>query len=268
MQVGGMDKSLRNRIYNLIVEAFFGRLVEWSHHDAAPYEFEVVCRHIWKDYFENPVDEIPSFSDGGFYANGFRNYFKLWYESADFCGIYDFVEYIIDLEEKLGRAEFRNALVDVLEREMSGYCLVDNVISPITNEQEIEEIEKATSIKGKFDPVAKQLKSALNLLSDRFNPDYRNSIKDSIMAVESLCRIITADSNATLGAALKQIEISHKLHPALKAAFSALYGYTSDAGGIRHGLLEDDITIDQADAVFMLVTCSAFVNYMTSKSSK
>ena len=56
------------------------------------------------------------------------------------------------------------------------------------------------------------------------------------------------------------------LHPALKRSFDSLYGYTSDAGGIRHAMSgEPAITSD--DARFMLVSCSAFVNYLISKAS-
>jgi len=51
----------------------------------------------------------------------------------------------------------------------------------------------------------------------------------------------------------------------LKRAFTALYGYTSDSGGIRHSLLEEDIAVTMEDAKFMLVTCSAFINYLKSK---
>ena len=39
------------------------------------------------------------------------------------------------------------------------------------------------------------------------------------------------------------IENRYKIHGALKSAFSSLYGYTSDSGGIRHSLLEDDISV-------------------------
>jgi restriction endonuclease Mrr len=61
----------------------------------------------------------------------------------------------------------------------------------------------------------------------------------------------------------KELERQRKLHPALKATFSNLYGYTSDADGIRHALLgEDRVTFDQAK--FMLVACSAFTNYVSA----
>ena len=106
---------------------------------------------------------------------------------------------------------------------------------------------------------------SLDLLADRKNPNYRNSIKESISAVESFCKLITKDDNASLGEALSEIEKEYSLHGALKSSFSSLYGYTSDAGGIRHALIESDVTVEFEEAKFMLVSCSAFINYLKSK---
>ncbi len=66
---------------------------------------------------------------------------------------------------------------------------------------------------------------------------------------------------------MKEIETKISLHPALKDAFSSLYGYTSDAEGIRHALL-DEPNLSFEDAKFMLVSCSAFINYLISKAPK
>lgn len=98
-------------------------------------------------------------------------------------------------------------------------------------------------------------------MKDRESPDFRNSIKESISAIESLCRELEGNQTAKLGAALNALEKKGVLHPALKSAFSALYGYTSDAGGIRHALLNES-KLTNADARFMLVSCSAFINYV------
>jgi len=57
-----------------------------------------------------------------------------------------------------------------------------------------------------------------------------------------------------------------EIHPAFEGALEKMYGYTSDAQGIRHALL-DESTLDSADALFMLVSCSAFVNYLKGKSA-
>lgn len=56
----------------------------------------------------------------------------------------------------------------------------------------------------------------------------------------------------------------HSLHNAFKQGVIKLYGWTSDAGGIRHALIEAP-EVDEADARFMLVSCSAVVNYLISR---
>jgi hypothetical protein len=58
-------------------------------------------------------------------------------------------------------------------------------------------------------------------------------------------------------------------HPALKEAFDKLYGWTSDAEGIRHGLgLMEEPNLEFEDAKFMLVACSAFINFLLEKAAK
>jgi hypothetical protein len=102
------------------------------------------------------------------------------------------------------------------------------------------------------------------MLSDRQGADFRNSIKESISAVEAASRLGTGQTKASLGDALKHVP---NLHPALKNGFSAIYGYTSDQSGIRHSLL-DEPDIDYADAKFMLVACAAFTSFLHTKAAK
>ncbi|MBI2817655.1 MAG: hypothetical protein HYX72_12020 [Acidobacteria bacterium] len=91
--------------------------------------------------------------------------------------------------------------------------------------------------------------------------------KESISAVEALCKLITNKHKATLGDALKELEKKLPMHQAFKNALNNLYGYTSDAEGIRHALL-DESKLTPDDGKFMLVLCSAFVNYVTAVASK
>jgi hypothetical protein len=138
---------------------------------------------------------------------------------------------------------------------------VDGLITKITDEQEVAEIELA--LEKARGPVRTHLRRALELLSDRETPDYRNSIKESISAIESLVAIALGQKG-TLGQLIKKLEDEMGLHPALRAAFSNLYGYTSDESGIRHAILEST-TVDFEDAKFFLVVCSAFANFVTAK---
>lgn len=79
--------------------------------------------------------------------------------------------------------------------------------------------------------------------------------------------MITNDPNATLGQALRKIDDLIKIPPSLKKGFSNIYGYTSSEGGIRHALHDED-TIEIDEALFMLISCSAFGNFLISKATK
>jgi len=158
----------------------------------------------------------------------------------------------------------------IFEREFAGYRFIDGEIVPITNKSEIKEIEESLFVTQDFTSLKScntHLKSSLSKLSDRLNPDYRNSIKESISAVESISKIISNNSKDSLGGALDKIKGKLKIHSALERGFKQIYGYTSDTDGIRHALIEDN-NCDFEDAKFMLVSCSAFINYLIIKANK
>ncbi len=80
--------------------------------------------------------------------------------------------------------------------------------------------------------------------------------------------MITGDPKVTLGTALGRLESKiGPLHKDLIEAFKKLYWYTSDAHGIRHGLVGEP-NLDVEDAKFMLISCSAFIDYLFAKSHK
>ena len=166
-----------------------------------------------------------------------------------------------------GSQHFVDSVNAILKEELSGYRFISGRIVQITSEEGIAAIEQALSIPDSLKPVRDHLSQSLSLLSDKKAPDYRKSIKESISAVESLSKIITKQNKATLGPALNAVEKQTKLHGVLKEAFQKLYGYTSDAQGIRHALM-DEATLDIEDAKFRLVSCSEFVNYLVVKAQK
>lgn len=183
-----------------------------------------------------------------------------WYE------VYDFIEFVANhVDHGDTSINFIEACNTVLKRELSAYRFVEKKLVPVTSEQEIAEINEALSVSRTFTP---HLERALNLLADKKSPDYANIIKESISAVEATCKLITGDPKATLGKALERLESKEVvLHADLKDAFKKLYGYTSDAQGIRHGLVGKS-DLDVEDARFMLIACSAFINYLVAKADK
>ncbi|WP_201546914.1 AbiJ-NTD4 domain-containing protein [Psychrobacter lutiphocae] len=204
-------------------------------------------------------------TSGTVHVSSVIKYIKDWFFNSNWYEKYDFMEYISFLDYTDVNTNFTESCNSTLERESAGYRIVEHKIIQITSEEEILAIEDAINSSISMKSVETHLRTALEYLSSRENPDYRNSIKESISAVESFCKILTGDSTATLGKALNKIEKSHKIHGALRSAFTALYGYTSDSGGIRHSLLEDNIEVSMEDAKFMLVSCSAFINYLKAK---
>lgn len=259
-----MDEPLRNGLWSLLKVHCW----DYVHHSSGIYggyflsdygnePIRTLCQRLWFNYFKKPLDQLSN--DWSDVLAQLRRYFFAckWYEA------YDFIEFV---GNNYGRYQFKEQFMEscnhLLEKEMSAYRFVKGVITRITEQQEIAEIEQALeSARG---PVSKHLRRSLELLSDRNAPDYRNSIKESISAVESLVAIALNAEKGTLGQLIKKLEEEIGLHPALKTAFSSLYGYTSDEGGIRHALTEAE-KVDFNDAKFMLVVCSAFINFVEGK---
>ena len=162
-------------------------------------------------------------------------------------------DFVSDLNSEFARLNF-------------AYRIVDKEIVEITSDEEIVAIENALA--NGTATVRHHLNEALRLMSQRPLSDSRNSIKESISAVEAFCREKTGES--TLGKALSKLENNGiKIPKMLKEAFDKLYAYTNQKDtGIRHALMDDDGTyVPYSDeAMFMLVSCSAFINYLGKKA--
>ena len=215
--------------------------------------------------FKEPLDVRPHFknaTDGETAYNILRKYFFSckWYE------MYDFIEFTLKNCATSWANALRSTINSLLQDENAAYRIVGSEVAEITDEEEIVAIEEA--IGHPHDPASEHLQAALRLLTDRQNRDYRNSIKESISAVEAICQRICGDSKATLSDAMKKMKSRSQVHPAFERGLSALYGYTSDAGGIRHALTDEAEIPTYADAKFMLVACSGFVNYLLTKSAE
>lgn len=179
--------------------------------------------------------------------------------------IYDFIEKYLKIKDEEVAKTMADEFNRTLEEEVAPYRVLDGLVVPIVNEIELKTLKQV--ICSNYDSVSIHIKKALELYSERQKPDYENSVKESISAVEAMCNIITGmvGANATLGNAIKKLkEAGVHIHPAMENAFKQLYGYTSDASGIRHGGIEF-ANVPSEDAKYMLVFCSAFVNYLIEK---
>jgi hypothetical protein len=155
---------------------------------------------------------------------------------------------------------------NVFEKHLVGYRFIDFKIVPLDGEVDVDAVAEAIKASRDYAGARGHLQRASELLSDRKNPDHRNSVKESISAVEAVVRKIT--NEGTLGAGLRKLKAAGvSVHPALEGAWSKMYGWTSNADGIRHAAV-DPADADQAIAKYMLVTCSAFVTYLIEAGRK
>ena len=154
------------------------------------------------------------------------------------------------------------------ERLNFAYRVVNTEIVEITSKEELVAVESAMHDSAMN--IKTHLNKAIELYAQRPAGDYRNSIKESISAVEAYCREITGEN--TLGKALDKLKDNGLvMPPMLKTAFEKLYAYTNQPDtGIRHALMDEDGTYTPAseEALFMLVSCSSFINYLNKKLKK
>ncbi len=260
MQVGSMDQELRNRLWNALAIYYWSQM---KYRISENEDMSVLFTSLWHEFFKLSLDTL---SDT--WISAYKTMREL-FSQAQWFEVYDLIEFVADrFPDPSVNKEFVEKCNSILKEDLAGYRFVGGRIVQITSEEEIIEVEQALKVADPLGPVRSHLQRALELFSDKRAPDYRNSIKESISAVEAMCRLVTGDTNATLGQGLKLLEDKGvQLHGALKNAFSSIYGYTSSAQGIRHGLLEQP-SLDFEDAKFMMVSCSAFINYLVSKCSK
>lgn len=163
LQVNSMYQELRNSLYNLI----YSHLQNWTRF----YQI------FTTEYLKRPVDECPN--DAGSCKQRFKHIFlnAKWFE------VYNIIEFILKNFESWVKTGILSGLfileIDkVLERELSGWRVIDYLIVPISNEQEVEAIRQAISDSSSLglDGVKEHLTNSLELLGKKPKPDYRNSI--------------------------------------------------------------------------------------------
>lgn len=229
------------------------------------YELIGLEEYLWTHYFNERL------SNFNFYEYSSTDYLedssKQWFQKLDLIETcIKYMHYRDSFYRFDSSKRFAQLLNSEFERLNFAYRIVGNEIVEITSEQEIKAIENA--IDKSPSNIKMHLNSALEKYAQRPTGDYRNSIKESISAVEAFCREKTGEN--TLGKALKQLESKGiVIPPLLNSAFEKLYAYTNQGDtGIRHALMDDEgnYTPTAEEALFMLVSCSAFINYLERKT--
>lgn len=260
LQIDGVSAALRNSLWNYLLKTiFFG---DSTYHTKPA---KIICER----HFKLPIDTLPRNDWDN--KKWLRNYF--FQESFQWYQIYNLIEFIAhnckEMRSQLDPNIFKSEVNQILAEELAGYRFIGGTLAPISSPEEISSITSAlvAAREKELYGTQKHIETALALMARKPAPDYRNSIKESISSIESLAKQLTGEAGGGLEKALSKLDSVVHFHGAFKAGLLSLYGYTSDENGIRHAILEEaNIGFDEAK--FMLITCSAFTNFIISKADK
>jgi hypothetical protein len=188
-----MPDGLRNGLWQACIETFFEKthyFVDYG--EAYDADFKHYAKLIFADFFRKSTDQMPSRAESVLGA------IRKWYFDAKFYEVYDFLEFLAAFGNPAGRDKqrpfsvglFASLCNKVLARERAAFRFSGAVLVMITNEEELAEIGRSLS-ENPAAAVREHIKRATEMYSDRVAPDFRNSVKESISAVEAAVRFVT-----------------------------------------------------------------------------
>lgn len=217
VQIGSVDVELRTDLWNAMGEYCFPKPNEFIGigrlrvRDVLPNDRDLLTK-LWLEYLHWPHDDFVHWDDVR--ARLKQHFFGCeWYDALD---LVEFVariklEKAVPWQKRPSRNPFVQACNKALKQHHSAYRFIRGYLARVTSAQEVAAIEDALQQADAIQPVRDHLDRALALLSNHRDPDYRNSIKESISAVEALCKQIAGEPQATLGSALNAIQRSGKV---------------------------------------------------------
>ena len=187
-------------------------------------------------------------------------------ETLPFNEVFDMIQFVLRRPEC--PQKFVDGMKDAFASSRLAYAIDDGppptIIPSVTVEEGNTILESMQTLReAGLGGSAAQLRKAAECINGQ---DWAGSIRESIHAVESVARQLDPKASTALGPALAALEKTGTLHPALKGAFTKLYGYTSDEQGIRHALLDQDsANVGMDEAVFMLGPARRSPSYLWRK---
>lgn len=260
IQHESLDDSARVALWNVVY--FFVENMQADYRFAATSPDKDLAVFFWADHLKKPLDEFPS--QGAVWL-----LLKGQILEGEWFNIFDVAErFASGLQIMNNKDTFIESFNHELEEHLVGYRFINGSITPIDSAEEASAISEALSAAAStpLAGVRHHLANAIEKLADRSSPDYPNSVKESISAVEAMLEILTKDG--VLSKALRKLNlVGITVHPALLDAWIKMYGWTSDENGVRHSAAAPP-TVDQATAKYMLVTCSGFVSWLIEEGRK
>ena len=262
MRLEELSSDLRREIWNEVRDFLLEKTVGYSPNLYFNTEDERFIERVLGSHTKRPRDTINTDHDQ------VLSNFKKSILGSEFNQVLDLIEIMVN--DRYMREDFAKRMNNLFEQCAAAYRLDTSqrpyCFVPLASKEQGEATQKAieTIRESNLDAAAAHLRQATEHINAR---QYANSIADSIHAVEAVARAIDPKASKTLGPALNSLEKAGRLkHPALKAAFKNLYGYTSNEQGIRHALLDQDSPrVGLDEAMFMFGACASFAAYLAEK---
>lgn len=153
-------------------------------------------------------------------------------ESCDWFYIYDIIEVVISKLQPNEIATFTEDMNEYFMMNGIGWKIVNGKIE--TRGDEVFETAVKTVVTvletAQLQTAKNEIREALKDLSRRPNPDITGAIQHSVACLECVCREVTGDKNATLGALIKKFP--GIVPKPLDTLIEKVWAYSSEQG--RH----------------------------------
>lgn len=234
------------------------------------YSYHKICAEVWTRFYNRRSNTYcyRTGDDDAIQSHLLQKTIP-WYTKLSMLEF--ILEYMGTTFKDKERVQIKEAFILDLNTEFErvhyGYRIINDTITDIISNEEKESLQEVLS--NAEESVQSHMKQALALYAQKPETDYKNSIKESISAVEALFRIKTGEN--TFGPAYAKIKKSITIHPRIQEAIQKVYDYTNQPDtGICHSKVEGDETMvpDASECQFMIIICSAIINYIQEKYSK
>jgi hypothetical protein len=176
----------------------------------------------------------------------------------EFCDLYEHVWSLLPDGVDQSFAEELNA---VFLRNHFGNELRNGLVEIVGSREHERAVAEARAILRDSDLVGpdEQFQKAIGFFNRRPEPDCENCVKEAVLVVEGVARILLGEHSLTLSDALKKVRKEKDVHPTLVAMLERLYAYRGDAEGVGHALTgEKEVRFEEAEFV-LGVSASAIV---------
>ncbi|MGA1856931.1 hypothetical protein VH569_13190 [Azospirillum sp. 11R-A] len=254
-----LSSSLRNELWSMIFVSIQRdkQTSGYNGNEYAGQKWSPILERLHLYHFNRPIDE---------YTNNLENWIpelKKICLKGDYIKVFGLFQFIIRTLKQ--NDQFINVIDSVLKKHKSAYFLVDGkTFFPISSDAEKSVVVSALDALSKSEYGGAR-SHIIKAIEEFESGDNAGAVREAIHAVEAVARSMEPSAN-TLAPALAKLEKTSRIHPALKAAFSCLYGYTSDEEGVRHALVENSSAqVETEEALFMIGACASFVTYLIAK---